>query len=260
MALNEPTTVMLFGTLGVAVRCLEWLLAQPDYRVVGVVCAREPRSAWRRAVDDRDMQEEAPRLGVPLLTMDDVLGLRADIGLSVRFHQLFRPAHLRRFRLGIVNLHGAPLPDMRGSMCDAMAIVEGRGTFGATLHWVDEGVDSGDVLAETRFPIAPADTVYDLFIRANDDGLTLIRTHLGSIVRGELAGVSQDRLARERGVVPRTYYARRVLGLKRMNEAVEGEAMWNRVRAFQFPGHEPAYAELPHGRIHYAVQPVRPPE
>ncbi|TBL70837.1 methionyl-tRNA formyltransferase [Paenibacillus thalictri] len=250
---ERETSVILFGSLGVAVDCLEWLLGQPGLRVLGVVCTRAPKSVWRRTVSDRDMQDVAPTLGVPLLTMDDVLSMNADIGLSVRFHHILRASHLSRFRLGVVNLHGAPLPEMRGSMCDAMAIVEGRNHYGTTLHWMDCGIDTGDILAERRFPIGPDDTVFDLFEQSNRFGLELIQAHLLRIISGDLQGRPQQQLTDEQDLHCLTYTSKEVLKYKAIHPGLCQEQLWNRVRAFQFPGHEPAYFVTPSGKIYCSM-------
>ncbi|NHN29391.1 methionyl-tRNA formyltransferase [Paenibacillus agricola] len=231
--------LVLFGSLGVAVDCLRWLLTEDSFEVLGVVCTRKPRSAWRLELDDPDMQEAAIEWGIPLLTMDDVLSMEADFGLSVRFHEILRPQHLARFRLGVVNLHGAPLPDMRGSMCDAAAIVEGRSEFGTSLHWMDKGVDTGPILAVRRFPIAEEDTVFELFQQSNELGLELIKETLVYIATGRLRGVPQQEYMDKLGITATTYYADQVLKYKQLPAGLSKEETSRRIRAFQFPGHEP---------------------
>lgn len=135
------TSIVLFGSVGVAVDCLEWLLDQREYSERGVVCSTEPPSPWRIAQDDRNIAQEAPHLGVPIYDLDTAPS--ADLGLSVRFHRILRRRHLDRYRLGVVNLHRAPLLGLRGSMCEYIVLHERRSTYGASLHWMGEGADSG---------------------------------------------------------------------------------------------------------------------
>lgn len=245
--------LVLFGSLGVAVECLEWLLERREFEVIGVVCSRRPISQWREAVGDRDMQREARRLGVPLLTMDDVLNVESDIGLSVRFHLILRQAHLDRFRKGVVNLHGAPLPEYRGSMGDAVALLEGQTEFGASLHWMDRGIDTGDLIAVERFPISAKDTVYDLFVRGNAVGLRLIRAQLLDIMKDNVLYESQKLVSETIGRPARTFSRKDVIPRKRISGSMSPEQIWNTVRAFQFPGQEPAYLETPAGKVYLSI-------
>jgi methionyl-tRNA formyltransferase len=247
------TRVVLFGSIGVAVECLEWLLSLEQVEVIGVVCSNEPPSAWRVTIGDRDMREVAPACGVPTLTLDDLLTVEADIGLSLRFHQILRKQHLERFRLGVVNLHGAPLPEMRGAMCNVMAIIENREHFGVSLHWMDTGVDSGDLLAVERFPIAAEDTVYTLFRQCNKRGLRMIKQYFDGIVDGSLIGEPQVEILNRTGGASKTYTYKEALQYKELHLGISEQAAWNRVRAFQFPGHEPAYINTPNGRIVLSV-------
>jgi methionyl-tRNA formyltransferase len=250
---KQVKTVILFGSMGPAVSILEWLLAQPDFAVKGVVCSKEPMSKWRESINDRDMREIAPVLGVPVLDLEDVVQLEADIGLAVRFHLILRSRHLRRFRLGVVNLHGAPLPELRGVMGDAVAILEGRPDFGPTLHWMDEGIDTGDILAEQRFPILANDTVYDLFQKCNEAGIDLVKSCFQIIANGEVAGTLQEAVAAERKAEVRTFTRKQVTSRKQI-DPFSGPEQWRRAaRAFQFPGQEPAFIETSDGRIYLTV-------
>ncbi|MDF2713165.1 MAG: hypothetical protein K0R28_90 [Paenibacillus sp.] len=253
MACSERWKIVLFGSMGVAVECMEWLITRPEFDVIGVVCSREGRSKWREAVNDRDMREVAPGLGVPLLTLDDVLLLQADVGLSVRFHQILQESHLDRFRLGCVNFHGAPLPEIRGAMGNIMAVLSGYDYFGASLHWMDRGIDTGDLLAVERFRIFKTDTVYDLFKRCNLVGLQMIKTHLLDIVEGKLRAEPQSIVAERMNRIPETFNKKQAMKYKRIEPNMSPERLWDVVRAFQFPGQEPAYMETAAGRIYFSI-------
>lgn len=253
-SLERKWKIILFGSLGVAVDCLEWLLTQNEFEVLGVVCSREPRSKWRVAVGDRDMQEEAQRFSIPLLSLEDVVSLEADIGLSVRFHQILKERHLKRFHQGVVNLHGAPLPEYRGSMGDAMAILDGKDYFGSSLHWMDDGIDTGDLIAVERFPITKADTVYDLFVRGNQVGLYLIKSWLHEIMKGNDIKERQNIAMERMNCMSRTYGRKDVIKHKRVEATMSPERIWNVTRAFQFPGQEPAYMDTPAGKIYLSTR------
>lgn len=248
--------VLLLGSLGVAVDCAEYLQNRSDVDLLGVVCAQAKRSSWRIAVDDRNMFDEADRLNLPLLDLESVEELQPDLGISVRFHQILRKRHLESFSLGVVNLHGAPLPEMRGSMCDAAAILEGRDKFGTSIHWMNEGIDEGDILAVEHFPITTTDTVFDLFQQANNRGLELIKTHLDDILSGELTGQNQDKLVQEKNADARTYFKDTVISAREVPTGSTEEQMWAAARAFSFPGHNPAYVKGPSGTMNLWVDPL----
>ena len=82
-----------------------------------------------------------------------IVALGADIGLSVLLGYILAPTFLSSFPQGVVNLHPALLPWNRGADPNVWSIVE-RTPAGATLHWMDAGVDTGDIIAQATTEIA----------------------------------------------------------------------------------------------------------
>ena len=78
------------------------------------------------------------------------------------YMHLLRPTFLDRFPGGIVNTHSAPLPDFPGAHPIEDVLAAGAKETAATVHYVDEGVDSGPVIAAERIPVREDDTVETL--------------------------------------------------------------------------------------------------
>jgi formyltetrahydrofolate-dependent phosphoribosylglycinamide formyltransferase len=78
------------------------------------------------------------------------------------FMQLLRAPFLERFRGRIVNTHSAPLPEFPGTRPIEDVLKAGVSETAATIHYVDEGVDSGPVILSERVPVHPDDTVETL--------------------------------------------------------------------------------------------------
>jgi methionyl-tRNA formyltransferase len=95
-------------------------------------------------------------------TLQAIKALRPDIGLSVLFGYILRPEFLNLFPAGVVNLHPACLPYNRGAYPNIWSIVEGT-PAGATLHYIDAGVDTGDIIAQQQVLIEPVDTGETLY-------------------------------------------------------------------------------------------------
>ena len=88
--------------------------------------------------------------------------MRPDIGLSVFFGYILRPEFLDLFPSGVVNLHPAYLPYNRGAYPNVWSIIDGT-PAGVTLHYIDEGIDTGDIIAQREVPIDPIDTGESLY-------------------------------------------------------------------------------------------------
>ena len=109
------------------------------------------------AYSDRDSRDAA---------MADWLAAH-DVGLVVcaGYMHLLRPVFLSRFPGRVVNVHPALLPAFPGAHAVEDALAAGAAETGATVHLVDEGVDTGSVLAQEVVAVLPGDTAETLHAR-----------------------------------------------------------------------------------------------
>jgi methionyl-tRNA formyltransferase len=109
------------------------------------------------------------------------------------FPIIFRQNLLALPRLGTINLHGGRLPEYRGGSPLNWQMINGEAEAGISVIQVDEGIDSGDILAEASFAIADQDDIADLHRKANGifPGLTL--EVLRAIELGSLKPRAQDK-------------------------------------------------------------------
>lgn len=116
--------------------------------------------------------ERASRLGVPSLVVEyrkgarneaeraieaALLGAGADVIALAGFMRLLSPRFVRAFAGRLVNVHPSPLPAYPGVDSVARMIAAGERTFGVTVHLVDEGMDTGPILAQERFDSLPGE-------------------------------------------------------------------------------------------------------
>ncbi|MER8184428.1 formyltransferase family protein [Kitasatospora sp. NPDC094015] len=134
-----------------------------------------------------------PPAAVPQLVTGDVNALAAELtarcsdGLvwSVNNRMIFRPPLLSA-GLRILNLHNGLLPQHRGlpSAAVAYALLHGDREYGATLHEVDAGVDTGRVLAELRFPVGAEDRYHQVLLRGVRSCHLLFQQSVGRLAAG----------------------------------------------------------------------------
>lgn len=117
---------------------------------------------------ETDLDLEGLSLGVPVVPWSEFLdGLSArhstfDVGISALFGELIPDVVISRFSRGIVNLHPSLLPHGRGKHPATWAIWEGS-PYGASVHLVTSGVDSGPLLAQVEVPVDATDTSQSLY-------------------------------------------------------------------------------------------------
>jgi phosphoribosylglycinamide formyltransferase 1 len=89
---------------------------------------------------------------------DWLAGRGVDLVVLAGFMQLLTPAFLERFPERIVNVHPSLLPAFPGAHAVEEQLAAGVAESGATVHLVDEGVDSGPILRQERVPVVADDT------------------------------------------------------------------------------------------------------
>jgi len=106
-----------------------------------------------------------------------------DLGISVGYRHILNPTVIGRFRRGIINLHTGFLPYNRGRFPNVWPIIDGT-PAGVTLHWIDAGVDTGDIIAQQRVSVEPWDTAETLYHKLEHAGMALFAEAWPSVVDG----------------------------------------------------------------------------
>lgn len=91
-----------------------------------------------------------------------------DLVVCAGYMHLLTPAFLRRFPDRVVNIHPAPLPEFPGAHPLEDLLAAGTHESAATVHYVDEGVDTGVVIATEAVPVLEGDTVDSLRARVHE--------------------------------------------------------------------------------------------
>lgn len=226
------TTVVLLGGKRIGRRCLEVLLARREelgLDLIGV--GPTPRA--------REMRDLAEANGLPMIE-DLESAPECDLLISVQYHLILKARHLAKARKEAVNLHLAPLPEYRGCNQFSLAVLNDDRTFGVTLHRMDEGADSGDILFESRFPLESGLWVSDVVELANAKGEALFEASLPSLVAGDYTAIPQSTLVAERGT--RLCLRKEIDAMKVVDLDWSADRIARTVRATSMPGFPPPYA------------------
>ena len=104
------------------------------------------------------------------------------------FMRVLKPVMLEAFPRRIINLHPSLLPKFPGREAWAQALAAGETVTGCTVHYVDAGVDSGEIIAQQEVPILPNDTSASLHERIQRAERELFPAVIGALA-AEKAGV-----------------------------------------------------------------------
>jgi phosphoribosylglycinamide formyltransferase-1 len=110
----------------------------------------------------------ADREARDLAMADWLVNQGVDLVVCAGYMHLLHRAFLDRFPGRVVNVHPAPLPDFPGARPLEDVLAAGAPAAAATVHYVDEGVDTGRVIASEPVPVLAGDTVETLRARVHE--------------------------------------------------------------------------------------------
>ena len=245
----EPARTIFFGSGSFAVPILEALVSSPATDVVGVISAPDRPVGRGAIVTPVPVTARARELGIPLIQPDRirhpaafeaVAALRPVIGVLADYGQIVPAAILDLPPRGILNVHPSLLPRHRGATPIPAAILAGDRETGVTLIRMDEGLDTGPIVAAKRWALDGTETAPELEALAAEAGAALVTATLGPWLRGEVAPNTQPTEG-----VTLTRPLRREDG--RLDPARSAAELERQVRALQpWPG---TFVETDTGRI-----------
>lgn len=156
-----------FGDGAWAQRALTQLLADSRYTIAFV--------AVRSSRPDQKLIELAESHRIPTFypasinsaeSLDKLAAFSAELHVSMSYDQILREKILSLPPRGTLNCHAGALPFYRGRNPLTWAIINGETDFGITVHWVDLGIDTGDIVRQIKVPIGPTDTYATLLVTA----------------------------------------------------------------------------------------------
>jgi methionyl-tRNA formyltransferase len=199
--------IALIGNGSFAVGCLKALLSQPDADVRLVICdpnAHAMRGLVTRFCKDAGVSAiETAKVNAPE-TLDALRAAQPDLLISAYNMRILKQPLLDIPRIGTLNFHNGPLPRYRGVNVYSWAILNGETEYGISWHWVDRGIDTGDVLAQKMFPIDPQERPSTLFAKGFRAGVASLEELLPELLAGRAVATRQDESLA-------TYYAKRDL-------------------------------------------------
>ena len=132
---------------------------------------------------------------VNINVINKIKSISPDIIFSIYYRKILPKSVLQLPKLGCINIHPSLLPKYRGPIPTAWAIEKGETSFGITIHHMDEGIDTGDILVQEKYSIGNDETGYELYTRAMHLGFLLLKDNYENIINNKLKPFSQKGLS-----------------------------------------------------------------
>jgi len=242
-----PHKIILFGTIPSAEEILRFFDAREDCEVIGVVTNDNPIAKWRTAQTRTPVPDTADEYGIDIIDQSDITNLDPDIGFTVRYNRILGEDILNAFSDEVVNFHGGYLPEYRGVDTATHVLLNGEDWHGATLHYLNSGIDTGPLLKRKQCRVAPEDTSYSLYLKGERLLWDLFVNNVDKILSGAVDPIPQDEVETDRK--PRNYRREYLQGEREVDPNADPDEKLRRIRAFDFPTHDPAYMTIDNRKI-----------
>ncbi len=198
---DQPLRLVFMGTPHSAVPTLDALAANPMVVVVAAYTPPDRRQGRGRTFAPSPVKQRAEELGLPVeqpatFRNSDAVGRLADYAPDIivvaAYGRLLPTEVLNLPRFGCLNLHPSLLPRHRGPSPVAGAILAGDDATGVTVMLLDEGMDTGPIIAQRARPVGLEDDAETLTAELFRDGAALLDEVMPDWIAGAVAAVPQD--------------------------------------------------------------------
>jgi methionyl-tRNA formyltransferase len=190
---------LLIGAVETAAVAFDAIMRHPGWELAAVVTL-DPAFAGRHS-DFVDLEPAARARGCPVIHVDNInrdeaLSAMARAGADMAFvmgwSQICGAAFRELFPDRVVGYHPAALPRLRGRAAIPWTILQGEPITAGSLFWIDAGTDTGDIVDQQYFHVAPAETAASLYAKHMQALAMMLDRTLDRLAAGEMPRSAQD--------------------------------------------------------------------
>ena len=192
--------ILFMGTPEISATCLAKLLS--DKREIAAVVTREDKPRGRgNVMTPTPVKSLAQAHDIPVYTpktlRDEEFSallrkIDPELVIVVAYGKILPPEVINYPRYGCINLHVSLLPKYRGAAPMQRAIMDGESETGVTVMYMDEGLDTGDIITSVAFPISETDDFEAIHDRSAEIGSKLLSDTVTALECGTATRTKQD--------------------------------------------------------------------
>ncbi|MBW6459721.1 MAG: methionyl-tRNA formyltransferase [Bacteroidales bacterium] len=199
--MKDKPRIIFFGTPAFAVDPLD-ILIREGYDMAAVVTAPDKPAGRGQKLQSSPVKDFAVGHGIPVLQpvklkeplfINTLQNFNADLFVVVAFRML-PEAVWQMPPLGTFNLHASLLPQYRGAAPINHAIINGETETGLTTFFLQQQIDTGEIILQEKLAIGPDETAGELHDRMKTAGAGLVLKTVKAIASGNIPGINQDAL------------------------------------------------------------------
>ncbi len=164
---------------------------------------------------------------IKIYNLEDIYEINDLIFISLEFDRIIKTQKFKTKNL--YNIHFSKLPKYKGMYTSVLPIINGESYSGVTLHKIDDGIDTGDIIAQKVFKISVNDTSRDLYFKYLKYSFKLFKENIENILTNSFT-------AKKQPFINSSYYSTKSINFKSINIDFNKTSyeIHNQIRAFCF--------------------------
>ena len=188
---------------------------------------------------DKKLRQLSKKFNIPYIKskninsidfLKKIQGLETNLFISMSFNQIFRTRIINFPKHKTINCHAGKLPFYRGRNVINWAIINGEKDFGITVHYVDEGIDTGDIILQNTYKILSSDNYNTVLNKAYKYCAEALEESIKMIINNSFTPIKQS-LIHPTGF----YCAQRIKGSELIDWNQNSKSIWNFIRGICAP-------------------------
>ncbi|PZX57788.1 methionyl-tRNA formyltransferase [Algoriphagus ratkowskyi] len=217
--------IAIGGNYKIACEAIDYLLEIGISKHDILVCTNkndQEMDGWQPS-----LKKSAKRLNLQIVQLEELYDIEDLVFISLEFDQIIKTQKFNSSNL--FNIHFSLLPLYKGVYTSCLPLLNGDKVSGVTLHKIDDGIDTGEILTQTSFPLPLDLNGYGLFTAYMNNAVNLFKSSIKNILSNNFTFKPQES-------VGSTYFSRKSLDFSNIKIDFRQSAyqVHNQIRAFSF--------------------------
>jgi methionyl-tRNA formyltransferase len=215
--------IFIAGKNNIAVNVLEYIKNKYNFQISVVLNQTENyKNCFQKSLGFY-----AKLWNIPIVQLEDTYQYEDALFLSLEYDKIINPIKFNTDKL--YNIHFSYLPSYKGMYTSALPILHGKKTTGVTLHQIDMGIDTGNIIKQTKIKIKTSDTSRDLYLKYINTGTEILISNFDNLLKGNYSSIKQS-------TKKSTYFGKHTIDYHNLSINYNKTAIQiiNQLRAFSF--------------------------
>lgn len=221
-----PHKICIAGKNNIAVNSLLYLINELNINKNNIIALPNKTDngidTWQKSFLKCALEND-----IKIYNLEDIYEINDLIFISLEFDRIIKTQKFKTKNL--YNIHFSKLPKYKGMYTSVLPIINGESYSGVTLHKIDDGIDTGDIIAQKVFKISLNDTSRDLYFKYLKYSFKLFKENIENIL-------SNSFTAKKQPFINSSYYSKKSINFTAINIDFNKTSyeIHNQIRAFCF--------------------------